>query len=341
MFGGKKDKGGAGGDSAPKIAAAVITNLSLEDVDQGVTLGTGSFGRVKLVKYKPTGQYYALKMLKKQHVIQLKQVEHIKSEKNIMAQIHHPNIVNFMGSCQDDAYLYIMMDYVQGGEFFTHLRKAGRFPNDTARFYAAQVILALSHLHDQDIIYRDLKPENLLLDKHGNCKVTDFGFAKKIDYKTWTLCGTPEYLAPEIILSKGHNKAVDWWAVGVLIYEMLAGYPPFYHDEPLVVYQMILKCELKFPWHFDRQAKDLIKKLLQPDVTKRYGCMKNGVHDIKGHKWFKDVKWEELEAGNLTPPIQPKVKGDNDVSNFDRYPDSVDAAQPISAADNRRHFADF
>ena len=215
--------------------------LGLKDLELRATLGTGSFGRVRLVRHIVDTGFYALKILKKSEVVYLKQVDHVKTEKKILEETTHPFIVNLIGAFQDPYNLYLLLEYIIGGEFFSHLRKAGRFPNDTSRYYAAQITLVFEHLHGLQILYRDLKPENLLLDSSGNCKVTDFGFAKKVEYRTWTLCGTPEYLAPEIILSKGHGKAVDWWACGVLIYEMLAGCdakaspspPPHPHPAPL------------------------------------------------------------------------------------------------------------
>ncbi|KAL6065416.1 cytochrome c oxidase subunit 1 [Balamuthia mandrillaris] len=213
-------------------ALKLSENMSLEDFEKVRTLGTGTFGRVWLVKHKATGKFFALKVLKKVEVVRLKQVDHIKNEKKVLSQVNCPFIVNLYGTFQDDTNLYLLMEYVIGGEMFCHLRRAGRFPNDTARFFAAQVVLALEHLHSKDILYRDLKPENLLLDKNGNIKIVDFGFAKHVEDRTWTLCGTPEYLAPEIIQSKGHGKAVDWWALGVLIFEMLAGYVTKSWPEP-------------------------------------------------------------------------------------------------------------
>mmetsp|Transcript_32991 Transcript_32991/g.65628 ORF Transcript_32991/g.65628 Transcript_32991/m.65628 type:complete len:325 (-) Transcript_32991:729-1703(-) len=313
----------------------------LEDFELLDTLGTGSFGRVRLVKYKPDGNYYALKILKKSEVIYLKQVEHVKTEKHILERISHPFIVNLFGAFKDPKNLYLMMEYIIGGEFFSHLRKAGRFTNDTSKFYAAEITLVFAYLHDLSILYRDLKPENLLLDRAGHCKVTDFGFAKKVEYRTWTLCGTPEYLAPEIILSKGHGKAVDWWALGILMYEMLAGYPPFYDEDPLGIYQKILEGKIKFPWHFDRHSKDLIKKLLTADLTKRLGNLKGGADDIKKHKWFSELNWDDMLKRETTPPIKPEVSDDKDTNNFEKYPDSADGStQPIDQRDQEL-FEDF
>merc|ERR1719359_1804406 len=196
-------------------------SLVIGDFQQGKTLGTGSFGRVRFVTYKPNGQHYALKILKKSAIIRLKQVDHMISENNILKALRHPFIVNMFGNFHDQRYLYLLLEYVVGGEFFTHLRKAGRFDNDTSRFYAAQVTSIFEYCHSKNIIYRDLKPENVLLAQDGYLKLTDFGFAKIIEYRTYTLCGTPEYIAPEVLLNKGHGKPVDWWTLGILIYEMI------------------------------------------------------------------------------------------------------------------------
>jgi len=316
-------------------------NLDLSKLELRATLGTGSFGRVRLVRVIKDGKYFALKILKKSEVIYLKQVEHVKTEKKILEEIQHPYIVNLVGAFQDDKNLYLVLEYVIGGEFFSHLRKAGRFPNDTSVFYSGQVALVFEHLHGMNILYRDLKPENLLLDKDGHCKVTDFGFAKKVDYRTWTLCGTPEYLAPEIILSKGHGKAVDWWALGILMYEMLAGYPPFYDEDPLGIYQKILEGKIKFPWHFDRHSKDLIKKLLTADLTKRLGNLKAGPEDVKKHKWFSSLDWTALLAKGIGAPITIGAANEEDTSNFEEYPDSEEGStQPIDARDQQL-FEDF
>jgi len=280
-------------------------------------------------------------MLKKSEIVRLKQVEHIKAEKAILSRIAHPFIISLYSSFQDTQCVYMTMEYVIGGELFSQLRKCGRFSNDTARFYAAEIVLALQYLHSKNIVYRDLKPENLLIDSEGHIKITDFGFAKVVEDRTWTLCGTPEYLAPEIIQSKGHGKGVDWWALGVLIFEMLAGYPPFYDENPFGIYQKILAGHIEFPRSFDPVAKDLVRKLLTPDRTARFGCLRDGAEDIKAHKWFAGIDFFRVFCRAYKPPYVPAFRAPNDTSNFDRYPDSSERAPPPLSQRDRDLFNNF
>lgn len=323
--------GGAGG---ARTEAEVLADLpppprekikfGLRDLTLHATVGTGTFGRVRVVQYKPTRQWYALKILKKSEILRLKQLAHITSEVRVLSRIYHPFIVNMMGHIQDDRRLYMLFEYVPGGELFSHLRREGKFVNDRARFYAAQIVLAFEYLHCTNIVYRDLKPENLLLTAKGNIKITDFGFAKVVEDRTYTLCGTPEYLAPEIIQQKGHNKAVDWWAIGILIYEMLAGYPPFFDETPFAIYQKILAGRYDFPRHFTPEARDLIRKLLVPDRTKRLGCMHKGPGEIKAHPWWIGLDWDAVFNCRVPAPFLPAVRDEKDTSNFDSYPESDD-----------------
>eukprot|EP00696_Hemimastix_kukwesjijk_P014518 gnl/Hemi2/28532_TR9450_c0_g1_i1.p1 gnl/Hemi2/28532_TR9450_c0_g1~~gnl/Hemi2/28532_TR9450_c0_g1_i1.p1 ORF type:complete len:345 (-),score=59.24 gnl/Hemi2/28532_TR9450_c0_g1_i1:166-1200(-) len=313
--------------------------VGLEDFEAGCIIGTGTFGKVRLVRYKPNGQVYAMKVLKKSEIIRLKQVEHILSEKQVLSLVDHPFLVKLHDTFQDDTFLYMVMDFIVGGEMFSHLRALGRFTSDMAKFYGAQVVLAFEFLHSRSIVYRDLKPENLLLDRQGYISIVDFGFAKKVLDRTWTLCGTPEYLAPEIIQSKGHNKGVDWWALGILIYEMLAGHPPFYDDNPFGTYQQILANKPVFPSHFDPAATDLIRGLLTTDTTKRFGCMRAGADDIKTHRWFAGFDWDGLQKRRLPGPIIPHVEGDDDVKNFDEYEEeALVPGRPVRTPDV---FGDF
>lgn len=313
------------------------------DFDLRATVGTGTFGRVRVVKIKGNKDRspFAFKMLKKSEIIRLKQLEHVKAEKDILAMIEHNFIVNMLYCFQDDKRIFMLLEYVNGGELFSYLRKEGRLPNDHARFYAAEIVLAFEYLHNKLIVYRDLKPENLLIDFAGHLKVTDFGFAKVVEDRTWTLCGTPEYLAPEIIQSKGHNRSVDWWALGVLQFEMLAGYPPFYDENPFGIYQKVLAGRIDFPRHFDVKAKDLVKRLLTQDRSKRYGCMKEGVEDIKKHKWYKGVDWDLTLNRGLPPPFVPQVKAADDTSMFDRYPESAEDSTPNLSAKDQALFDGF
>lgn len=349
------------------------SNSGLEDFDRKKTLGTGSFGRVMLVQHKASKDYFAMKILDKQKIVKLKQVEHTLNEKKILHSISYPFVVGLKFHFKDTTNLYMLMEYVAGGEMFSHLRRLGRFSEPHSRFYAAQILLTLEYLHSLDLIYRDLKPENLLIDLKGYVKVTDFGFAKRVKGRTWTLCGTPEYLAPgtlqvykiiliiliiastilkrprqlifmfvtflEIILSKGYNKAVDWWALGVLIFEMAAGYPPFFADQPLQIYEKIVSGKIRFPSHFSSDIKDLLKNMLQVDVSKRYGNMKNGVGDIKHSKWFGNFDWISIYQKKVDSPFIPKSKGAGDTSNFDDYEEEV--IRVASTERCAKEFADF
>jgi len=333
--------------SLPKEPPPIINGedckkeYSLESFEIIKTIGTGTFGRVCLCREKASRTYWAMKILAIQDVIRLKQVEHIRNEKLILTLVRHPFIIEMSWTHHDKSFLYMLFEYVVGGELFSYLRHAGRFSSSTGLFYATEIVSALEYLHAQSIVYRDLKPENLLLDRDGHLKITDFGFSKKLNDRTWTLCGTPEYLAPEIIQSKGHNKAVDWWALGILVYEMLAGYPPFFDDNPFGIYEKILAGKMEWPRHMDPVAKDLIKKLLVQDRTKRLGNMKSGAEDVKRHRWFKNINWEEVFYRKLKPPIVPKVSYDGDTRNFDDYPETNWQKAPAASEKDMRHFLDF
>ncbi|CAO3641170.1 unnamed protein product [Mucor hiemalis] len=315
--------------------------LKLDDFHLLRTLGTGSFGRVHLAQSRHNGRYYAIKVLKKTEVVRLKQVEHTNNEKHILESVANPFLVNLWGTFQDDANLYMVMDYVPGGELFSVLRKSKRFPDHVAKFYAAEVALAIEYLHNKDIVYRDLKPENLLLDVNGHIKITDFGFAKYVPDITWTLCGTPDYLAPEVIQSKGYGKAVDWWSLGILIFEMLAGYPPFYDDDHLKLYEKILQGKIRWPSYFDPHAKDLLKHLLTSDLSRRYGNLKNGASDIKNHPWFHGVDFDRVANRQIRAPYVPQLKNDGDASNFDKYPETNEQYGLPTEDPYREKFSDF
>ncbi|KAH9887470.1 Pkinase-domain-containing protein [Xylariomycetidae sp. FL2044] len=299
---------------------------SLNDFDLLRTLGTGSFGRVHLVQSKHNQRYYAVKVLKKAQVVKMKQVEHTNDERKMLGEVKHPFLITLWGTFQDPRNLYMVMDFVEGGELFSLLRKSGRFPNPVAKFYAAEVTLALEYLHSRNIIYRDLKPENLLLDRHGHLKITDFGFAKRVPDKTWTLCGTPDYLAPEVVSNKGYNKSVDWWSLGILIYEMLCGYTPFWDSgSPMKIYENILRGKVKYPAYVHPDAQDLLEKLITPDLTKRLGNLYGGPQDVKSHPWFSEVTWDRLSRKDIDAPYTPPVKaGAGDASQFDRYPEETE-----------------
>lgn len=326
----------------PQRSTVSKGKYSLADFQIMRTLGTGSFGRVHLVRSVHNGRYYAIKVLKKSQVVKMKQVEHTNDERRMLKLVEHPFLIRMWGTFQDSKNLFMVMDYIEGGELFSLLRKSQRFPNPVAKFYAAEVILALEYLHGHDIIYRDLKPENILLDRNGHIKITDFGFAKEVSTVTWTLCGTPDYIAPEVITTKPYNKSVDWWSLGVLIYEMLAGYTPFYDSVPMKTYEKILSGKLVFPSFFSPEVIDLLSKLITADLTRRLGNLSNGPADIRNHPWFHEVVWEKLLAKDIETPYEPPITaGVGDTSLYDHYPEEKLDYGSVGEDPYGQYFADF
>jgi len=294
------------------------------DFELRKVLGKGGYGKVFLVR-KITGdnrgKIFAMKVLKKATIVRnQKDTAHTKAERNILEEVKHPFIVDLHYAFQTPGKLYLILEYLSGGELFMHLEREGIFLEDTACFYVSEIILALEHLHRQGIIYRDLKPENILLDAHGHVKLTDFGLCKEsIDEETvtHTFCGTIEYMAPEILLRSGHGKAVDWWSLGALMYDMLTGAPPFTAENRKKTIEKILKGKLNLPPYLTPDARDLIRKFLKRQVSHRLGSGPADAEPIKGHPFFKHIRWADVINRKLKPPFEPTLASEDDVSQFD------------------------
>ncbi|KAL8678549.1 MAG: hypothetical protein Q9186_005094 [Xanthomendoza sp. 1 TL-2023] len=311
-----------------KELATSSHQLRIQDFELIKTLGTGTFARVWLAtlaggsRNSNECRVFALKILRKTDIIRLKQVEHIRNERNTLAAVAgHPFITTLITTFSDRDCLYMLLDYCPGGEVFTYLRRRKRFDVDTARFYAAEIVLILEFLHTvQGIAYRDMKPENILIDAEGHLKLVDFGFAKKVESReTYTLCGTPEYLAPEVIKNSGHGTAVDWWAFGILVYEFLVGQPPFWHQNPMKNYEMICGGKIKFPTDMDPEARSLIEGLCVVNPTHRLGNLSGGVDRVKSHPFFAPIDWEALYYRKIKGPIIPNLRHPADTSCFEDY----------------------
>jgi len=313
------------GKALPPQPPKLDRTIKLKDLVKFRILGVGTFGKVWLVSHKRTGKPYALKMLSKREIIGHHQVEGVIREKNIMSSVDHPCVVNLIATFQDERSLYMLIELVQGGELFSviHTETRDGIPNANSRFYAACILESLSHLHHRHISYRDLKPENILIDGLGYCVLVDLGFAKIVMDKTYTLCGTPEYLAPEIILSKGHDKGVDYWAFGVLIYEMLVGRSPFYSygTDQVSLFKRIVQVKYSFPpgGIVNEVAQDLIQRLIVRRQANRLGCLARGEMDIRDHSWFAIIDVEKLLKRKIPAPWIPKIKDPLDASHFDSY----------------------
>lgn len=296
-------------------------------------LGQGSFGQVILVRKKDTGVLYAMKVLQKKNLVARRQVEHTRSERNVLEQMAGvPFIVNVRYAFQTHDKLYLVLDFAQGGELFFHLKKLGRFNQRAVQFYAAQMVLALEHVHKLNVIYRDLKPENVLLDKDGYICLTDFGLSKEgvqgDDEGTSTFCGTPEYLAPEVLKEgSAHGKAVDWWAMGTLLYEMLHGLPPFYSQNVAEMYDKIQNERLVFPKHFQPNTRSFLAGLLERDPAQRFD-----VYQIKAHPFFAGVDWDKLLNKEYAAPMVPRLRDELDLSYFD--PQFTQEEPPVETLDD-------
>lgn len=282
--------------------------LKIEDFELLKVVGKGSFGKVMQVRKKNTNRIYALKTIRKAHIISRSEVAHTLAERSVLAQINNPFIVPLKFSFQSPEKLYFVLAFVNGGELFHHLQKEHRFDVNRSRFYTAELLCALECLHGFNVIYRDLKPENILLDYQGHIALCDFGLCKldmKDEDRTNTFCGTPEYLAPELLMGQGYNKTVDWWTLGVLLYEMLTGLPPFYDENTNEMYRKILSEPLHFSDVVPPAAKDLLTKLLNRDPNERLGA--NGSAEIKAHPFFHAIDWRKLLQRKYEPAFKPSV----------------------------------
>jgi len=234
----------------------------------------------------------------------------------VMLMLKNMFIVKLYTTYQDKLFVYFLLDACLGGELFTIHRKTGSFDEETSRFFAACVVEGLAHIHSHNIAYRDLKPENLVLDNHGYLKIADFGLSKIIDGRTYTMCGTPDYLAPEIITGKGHGIAVDWWALGVLIFELVSSFPPFFDKTMSRTFRRIIGRNIRFTKLFSTECRNIVTDLLNVRPFLRLGAIKGGAELIRKHQWFSRFRWEQLREKVMVAPLKTCVRGFDDISNF-------------------------
>ncbi|KAM4600375.1 serine/threonine-protein kinase Sgk2b [Polymixia lowei] len=301
------------------------------DFDYLKVIGKGSFGKVLLARHRGSGGYYAVKVLQKQIILRRKEQRHVMAERSVLLKgLQHPFLVGLHFSFQTANTLYFVLDYVNGGELFYHLQREGLFPEPRATFYAAEMASALGYLHSLDIVYRDLKPENILLDSDGHVMLTDFGLCKEgvaIGGIMQTFCGTPEYLAPEVLRGNTYSPTVDWWGLGSVLFEMLCGLPPFYNRSKAEMFENILHAPLKFPSGVSLTARSLLGGLLEKDCSKRLGG-DSDFAELQSHPFFVSINWDDLLARKVTPPFIPKVAGPCDV----RYIDPEFTLQAVPAS---------
>ncbi|WCJ38300.1 Protein kinase family protein [Euphorbia peplus] len=349
--------------------------MGVDDFELLTMIGKGAFGEVRVCREKTTGHVYAMKKLKKSEMLRRGQVEHVRAERNLLAEVDSNCIVKLYCSFQDDEYLYLIMEYLPGGDMMTLLMRKDTLTDEEARFYVAETVLAIESIHKHNYIHRDIKPDNLLLDRYGHLRLSDFGLCKPLDCSTiqegdfsvnnsgnetpngeerspapkrtqqeqlqhwqknrrmlaYSTVGTPDYIAPEVLLKKGYGMECDWWSLGAIMYEMLVGYPPFYSDDPMSTCRKIVnwRTHLKFPEEakLSPDAKDIISKLLC-NVTQRLGS--NGADEIKDHPWFDGTDWDKLYQ--MEAAFIPEVKDELDTQNFEKFEESDSQTSSTSKA---------
>ncbi|CAN7075523.1 unnamed protein product [Brassica oleracea var. botrytis] len=337
-----KDSVDLDSEKAPEGDVAEVSGeVGIEDFEVLKVVGRGAFGKVYQVRKKDTSEIFAMKVMRKDKIMEKNHAEYMKAERDILTKIDHPFIVQLKYSFQTKYRLYLVLDFINGGHLFFQLYHQGLFREDLARVYTAEIVSAVSHLHEKGIMHRDLKPENILMDTDGHVMLTDFGLAKEFEEnsRSNSMCGTTEYMAPEIVRGKGHDKAADWWSVGILLYEMLTGKPPFMGSKGKIQ-QKIVKDKIKLPQFLSTEAHALffayIKyfqkfwrprlmfyssiylHLLQKEPERRLGSGPSGAGEIKEHKWFKGINWKKLEAREVKPSFKPEVSGRQCIANFDK-----------------------
>ncbi|ELP94179.1 hypothetical protein EIN_185860 [Entamoeba invadens IP1] len=324
----------------PVVTTEPVTQ---KDFDVKCLLGKGAYGKVFLVEMKSTHEVYAMKTIEKKQIIEYEEIDHTMSERRILSKLHHPFLVNLYYSFQTPTHLFYIIDYCPGGEFYYYLQKNQKVSELDAKFYAAQILLAIEHLHSSNIVYRDIKPENILICADGYLRLTDFGLSKENvtdQSKTSTFCGTPEYLAPEVVIGKEYAETVDWWGFGILIFEMIHGHAPFVSEDIQELFQKIIHDEVTFENqnYPSPQCKQCIRKLLEKDPAKRLTDPNN----IKSEEWFKDFDWEGLYQKKLTPSYIPVLKDKTDTSNFNEdiigESTTLDETEKV---DSKNYFNDF
>jgi len=320
-----KALGQARGDSsASKVAAAVpkvtTKKVSIEDFDIISVIGRGTYGKVQLIRNKADKKLYALKTMSKHLLEESEQIEQTLTERDVLLKTVHPFLVAAHFTFQTPEKIFMVLDYVPGGELFGRLKEEGKFSENRVRLYAAEILLGLGQLHSLGFVYRDLKPENILVDAEGHLKITDFGLVKAKmngNSTTSTFCGTPEYIAPEMLQQQPYTKSVDWWSFGILIFEMLTGLPPFYDENTNKMYRMIINDPIDFPDDMSPEAQDLISKLLDRNPATRLGAGPTDVEEIKSHRFFAPLRWPDVMSRKIEPEWKPEISNATDTRNFD------------------------